>query len=99
MELLVILFFFGLSSGVVAKIKGSSFVLWFLIGFCLPFVGTLAALLTRNERQVELRECDECHNAVPIHVQVCTRCGADLDYVEPEGDLVPVQRSAQASGG
>lgn len=99
MELLVILFFFGLSAGTVAKIKGSSFVLWFLVGFCLPFFGTLAALLTRNERQVELRDCDQCGNAVPIHVQVCTRCGADLDYVGPEGDPMPVQRSAQTSGG
>lgn len=81
MELLVILFFFGLSAGVVAKIKGSSFALWFLIGFCLPFFGTLAAVLTRNERQAALRECDECGNVVPIHDQVCSRCGHDLDYV------------------
>ena len=81
MELVVILFFFGLSAGAVAKIKGSSFLLWFLIGFCLPFFGTLAALLTRNERQVDVRECDECGNVVPIYVQVCSRCGHDLDYV------------------
>ncbi len=99
MELLVILFFFGLSAGVVAKIKGSSFVLWFLIGFCLPFVGTLAALLTRNERQVDLRGCDECGNVVAIHVQVCTRCGRDLDYVAPVDDLQPAQGPAHAPGG
>ncbi len=99
MELLIILFFFGLSAATVAKIKGSSFVLWFLIGFCLPVFGTLAALLTRNERYVDLRECDECHNVVSIHVQVCTRCGADLDYVEPEGDLAAFQGSTQTSSG
>ena len=81
MELLVILFFFGLSAGIVAKIKGSSFVIWFLIGFCLPFFGTLAALLTRNERRVDVRECEECGNVVPIHDQVCSRCGRDLDYL------------------
>ena len=81
MEFLVILFFFGLSVGIVAKIKGASFLLWFAIGFCLPFFGTMAALLTRNERQVDLRECEECGNVVPIHDQVCSRCGRDLDYV------------------
>lgn len=81
MELIVILFFFGLSAGIVAKIKGSSFILWFLVGFCLPFFGTLAALLTRNERQVDVRECEECGNVVPIHDQVCSRCGRDLSYV------------------
>ena len=28
------LFFFGLSAGAIGKIKGSSFFLWFLVGFC-----------------------------------------------------------------
>ena len=97
MQLLVILFFFGLSAGVVAKIKGSSFFLWFLIGFCLPFFGTLAALLTRNERQVDVRECAECHNVVPIYDQVCSRCGADLEFprdspLEADGHEPPHRR-------
>ena len=82
MELLVILFFFGLSAGAIGKIKGSSFVLWFLIGFFLPFLGTLAALLSRSERDVPLRHCPDCANLVPIHDQVCSRCGADLEFPE-----------------
>lgn len=98
MELLVILFFFGLSAGGIAKVKGSSFILWFLIGFCLPFFGTLAALLMRNEREVDLRECEECGNVVAIHDQVCNRCGRDLDYVEPERDLEPLEGVPRASG-
>ena len=84
MELLVILFFFGLSAGTIAKIKGGWFFLWFLIGFCLPFLGTLAALLMRFERDTARRRCPECGNVVPIHDQVCMRCGADLDFPEPE---------------
>ncbi len=99
MAFLVILFFFGLSAGTVAKIKGSSFLLWFLIGFCLPFFGTLAALLTRNERQVDVRNCDECGNVVVIHDQVCNRCGRDLDYVGPVEDLEPMQGSAHLRSG
>ncbi|MDQ3588383.1 MAG: hypothetical protein M3375_08555 [Actinomycetota bacterium] len=99
MGFLVILFFFGLSAGVVAKIKGSSFILWFLIGFCLPFFGTLAALLTRNDRQVDVRECDECHNVVAIHDQVCSRCGRDLDYVDPVEDLEPMHDTAHLRSG
>ena len=39
-----IMIFFGLSAGAIGRIKGSSFFLWFLIGFCLPVIGTLAAL-------------------------------------------------------
>jgi hypothetical protein len=79
-ELLVILFFFGLSAGVVGKIKGSSFVIWFLVGFCLPFLGTLAALLWRYERDEPRRRCEECGAIVPLHDQVCMRCGRDLDF-------------------
>jgi len=81
----VILFFFGLSAGTVAKIKGHSFFLWFLIGFCLPILGTIVALAAPNERRSppRLRRCTECPNVMPIHVQVCTRCGADLPFPEP----------------
>ncbi len=90
MELLVILFFFGLSAGTIGKIKGASFFLWFVIGFCLPFFGTLAAVVARNERGAPLRDCPDCGNRVPIHDQVCNRCGADLDFpeAEPESELL-----------
>lgn len=82
MEFVVILFFFGLSAGVVGRIKGSSFLLWFLIGFAIPGIGTLAAILYRWERDEPRRRCEECGNVVPLHVQVCTRCGRDLDFPE-----------------
>lgn len=84
MELLIICFFFGLSAGAIGKIKGGSFFLWFLIGFVLPFLGTLAALLFRNERAIERRHCPECGNVVAIHDQVCGRCGRDLFFPEDE---------------
>lgn len=84
MELLVILFFFGLSAGAIAKIKGSSFFIWFLVGFCLPFFGTLAAIFMSFERETVLRRCPECRASVPIEDQVCMRCGRDLDFPEPQ---------------
>jgi hypothetical protein len=79
-EFLVLLFFFGLSAGVIGKIKGSSFLIWFLIGFCLPALGTLAALLYRFERREPKRRCPECGNVVALHDQVCMRCGHDLEW-------------------
>lgn len=87
MTFLTILFFFGLSAGVVAKIKGNSFWIWFLVGFCLPFVGTLAAVLYRSERAEPKRRCEECGKVVPLHDQVCMGCGRDLDLpaLEPAG--------------
>jgi hypothetical protein len=77
-EVAVVLFFFGLSAGVVGKLKGSSFFIWFLIGLVLPGLGTLAALLYRFEQNEPLRACPECGKVQPTHVQVCTRCGRDL---------------------
>ncbi len=93
MELLVILFFFGLSAGVIAKIKGSSFFIWFLVGFCLPFFGTLAAIAMSFKRETVLRRCPECRALVPIEDQVCMRCGRDLDFPEggPSSPVPPQQ--------
>ncbi len=92
MEALVLVIFFGLSTGVIGKIKGSSFFIWFLIGFCLPIIGTFVALAYRNERAEPQRQCLECGNVVAVHEQVCGRCGRDLYYPEPE----PQQRLFEA---
>ena len=80
MEYAVLAFFCGLSAGVIGKLKGSSFFIWFLIGFVLPLLGTLAAVLYRSERDDPLRECPECGNVVALHDQVCMRCGRDLEW-------------------
>ncbi len=92
MEALVVLFFFGLSTAVIGKIKGSSFFIWFMIGFCVPIIGTLVALAYRNERAQPRRRCEECDNVVALHDQVCRRCGRDLLFPEPE----PQQRLFEA---
>ena len=80
MEYAVLAFFCGLSAGVIGKLKGSSFFIWFLIGFVLPLLGTLAAVLYRSERDDPLRKCPECGNVVALHDQVCMRCGRDLEW-------------------
>ena len=82
MEYLVFFFFCGLSAGIIGRIKGSSFFIWFLVGFCLPLMGTILALLWRWDRNEPMRRCDECGAIVPVHDQVCMSCGSDLDYPE-----------------
>jgi hypothetical protein len=79
-QFLVLIFFFGLSAGVIGKIKGSSFFIWFVIGAGLPMLGTIAAVLYRYERNEPRRQCDECGRVIPITDQVCRRCGADQEY-------------------
>ena len=87
----MIMFFFGLSAGVIGKIKGSSFPIWFLIGFALPVLGTLAAIFYRWERDDLRRRCEECGNVVAAHDQVCMRCGRDLEL--PREVLAPQRAS------
>ena len=82
MELVVVMVFCGLSAGIIGKIKGSSFVIWFLVGGALPIIGTIAALLYRWERDELRRECEECGSVVALSDQVCMRCGRDLDWPE-----------------
>ena len=91
MPFLVLLFFFGLATGIVGRIKGSSFLVWFLIGFCLPVVGLIAAILYRWERTEPRRRCPRCGSVRPIADQVCTVCGEDMDWPEPEA-VVPAGR-------
>jgi hypothetical protein len=78
--LLVILFFFGLAGGIVGRIKGSSFFIWFLIAFCIPFIGLLTAILYRYDTEELRRQCPECGKVVKLHDAVCTRCGTELEF-------------------
>ncbi|MGH2869504.1 MAG: hypothetical protein ACRDNK_18315 [Solirubrobacteraceae bacterium] len=80
--LLVILLFFGLAGGAVGRMKGSSFVIWFLISFCVPFVGLMAALFYRWDDRELRRSCPGCGRVVKLYDAVCTNCGTELEFPE-----------------
>lgn len=96
MPYLVICFFFGLAGGVVGKTKGSSFVLWFLISACLPFVGLIAALLYRFDRDEPRRQCPTCGRVVKLHDALCTNCGTELEFPEPD-EVIPSESAVLAA--
>jgi hypothetical protein len=85
---LVVAFSFALAGGLVGKIKGSSFFIWFLISGILPVIGLVAALLYRTERDELRRQCPGCGRIVKLHDAICTRCGTELEFpdfaIEPE---------------
>jgi hypothetical protein len=88
---LTICLFFGLAGGVVGKVKGSSFVLWFLISAALPVLGLLGAILYRFETEELRRECPGCGRVCMLYDAVCTRCGTDLEFpdvaIAPESEV------------
>ena len=93
MAYLVLAFSFALAGGLVGRIKGSSFFIWFLISGALPVLGLLAALLYRSERDELRRQCPGCGRIVKLHDAICTRCGTELEFpeiaIEPESAATP----------
>jgi hypothetical protein len=84
---LVLAFSFALAGGLVGKLKGSSFFIWFLISGLLPAIGLLAALLYRSELDEVRRQCPGCGKVVKLHDALCTRCGTELEF--PDVAIAP----------
>lgn len=80
MGAVVILFFFGLAGGIVGRLKGSSFFMWFVISACVPFLGLLAAVCYRWDNRELRRQCPDCGRVLKLHDAVCLRCGAELEF-------------------
>lgn len=78
---------FGLAGGYIGKIKGSSFILWFVISGLVPMFGLAAAIAYRVEREELRRQCPGCGRVTKIYDALCTRCGTELEY--PEVAIAP----------
>ena len=85
--LLVILFFFGLAGGIVGRMKGSSFFVWFLVSACVPFLGLLAAVFYRYDNRELRRQCPSCGKVLKLYDAVYLNCGAELEF--PDVAIAP----------
>ena len=83
----VIALSFGLAGGIVGKIKGSSFFIWFVISAVVPVIGLLTALAYRSERDEPRRQCPTCGRICMLHDALCVRCGTELEF--PDGAIAP----------
>jgi hypothetical protein len=81
------MFFFGLAGGIIGRIKGSSFFLWFLISGLVPFIGLLTAIFYRFENAELQRQCPGCGRVVKLYDAVCVSCGAELEF--PDVAIAP----------
>jgi hypothetical protein len=81
---------FGISTGIIGKLKGSSFWIWFLIGLVVPGIGLLVVLLYRWDTKERRRQCPNSGRVVKRHDALCTRCGCELEFpdvaIESEAD-------------
>jgi hypothetical protein len=100
MAYLLIALSFALAGGIVGRIKGSSFFIWFLISGIVPVIGLATALLYRWDRNELRRECPGCGRIVKLHDAICTRCGTELEFPEvaiaSEADVAE-RRAARAA--
>ena len=78
---------FGIAGVVVARIKGVSMILGFLISAILPLFGLIALMLYRSERDEPRRQCPGCGRIVKIHDALCMRCGTELEF--PDHVIAP----------
>jgi hypothetical protein len=74
---------FGIATGAIGRAKGSSFILWFLIGGIVPLLGLIVVILYRGETQEPERRCPTCGKVLKLYVQVCPGCGTDLYLPDP----------------
>jgi hypothetical protein len=92
-EYVFLCFVSGVAGGLIGRSKGSSFWIWATVCAVVPFLGIVAALVYRSERDEPRRDCPNCGKVVPIYQALCTRCGAELDYpdrlIEPESVARP----------
>jgi hypothetical protein len=87
---------FGLAGGIVGRLKGSSFLLWFLISGLVPFFGLMAAVAYRFESDELRRQCPNCGRVTKLYDALCTRCGSELEY--PEVAIAPEREPSPARG-
>src|SRR6202161_3484616 len=83
----VICLAFGVAGGIVGRMKGSSFLLWFLISALIPVLGLLTAVFYRWEDRELRRQCPRCGRVVKLYDAVCVNCGMELEF--PETAIAP----------
>ncbi len=79
----------GLAGGIIGRIKGSSFFIWFVVCLIPPFIGLIAVLLYRFDTEEPETSCPRCGKRVKLYEALCTRCGQELDpgYTEPSSPV------------
>jgi len=84
---IVIALSFALAGGIVGRLKGSSFWIWFVVSGLIPVIGLVTAVVYRSERDELRRRCPTCGRVCKLYDAVCVRCGTELEF--PETAIAP----------
>jgi hypothetical protein len=79
---------FAFAGGIVGRLKGGSFWLWFVISGVVPVLGLIAAILARVEDDQPRRICPGCGRVRQITDAICSHCATELEFPTQE-ELVP----------
>jgi hypothetical protein len=90
----VIALSFAFAGGIVGKLKGSSFWIWFLVSGAIPVIGLLTAVVYRSERDELRRQCPTCGRVCKVYDALCVRCGTELEF--PETAIAPESATVSA---
>jgi hypothetical protein len=93
MVYVVIALSFAFAGGLVGRLKGSSFFLWFLIAGVVPVIGLVAAVLYRVDDEEPRRVCPNCGRVCKLHDALCTRCGMELEFPDDSELVGPAARA------
>jgi len=97
MSYVIIALLFGLAGGIVGRVKGGSFFVWFLISGIVPVIGLICAIAYRAESEELRRQCPGCGRVTKIYDAICTRCGTELEF--PDVAIVPERQTGVSSTG
>ena len=86
---LLVALWFGVATGIVGRIRGSSFFIWSIDRRRRAGDRRCSSRsLYRSERDEVRRQCPTCGKVVKLHDAMCMRCGTDLEFpevaIEPE---------------
>ncbi len=90
----VIALSFGLAGGIVGRLKGSSFFIWFVVAAVVPVIGLLTAIVYRSEVDEPRRRCPTCGRVCMLYDALCVRCGTELEFPD---EAAAVDRAAPAA--
>lgn len=83
---------FAVVTALVARAKGSSWILWGLIGGIFPVLGLAGVLMMRREDEELRRSCENCGKVCMLYDAICTRCGNELEFPD-----VAIESTADAA--